>query len=61
MPSWGRKIRRQVKHVLFTGPDNHSDLDSDAAIATDAKFSEILRSKQNFLGKILFMFNIYLV
>lgn len=51
MPRWGNKIKRQVKRVLFTGADNLSDLDSDAANATNAKFSEILRNKQNFLGK----------
>lgn len=54
MPRWGQKIKRQVKRALFTGGENHSDLDSDAANATDAKFSEILRSKHNTLGKVVF-------
>lgn len=51
MPRWGQKIKHQVKRAFFAGSENHSDLDSDAAFATDAKFSEILRSKQNTLGK----------
>lgn len=52
MPTWGSKIKNQVKRAFFTGAtDNHSDLDSDAALATDAKFSEILQNKQDILGK----------
>lgn len=51
MPRWGEKLKRQVKRVLFTGADNLSDLDSDAAVATDAKFSEILKNKHKVLGE----------
>jgi len=51
MPTLGKKLRRNIKRVLFTGADNHSDLDSDAANATDAKYSEILQTKQKNLGK----------
>jgi len=51
MPRWGQKVKHQGKGILFTGGDNHSDLDSDAANATDAKFSEILWNKQSSLGR----------
>ena len=51
MPRWGQKIKR----AILAGGENHSDLDSDAANATDAKFSEILRSKHNTLGKHLLL------
>ena len=51
MPRWGQKIKR----AILAGVENHSDLDSDAANATDAKFSEILRSKHNTLGKHLLL------
>lgn len=50
MPKFGN-VKRRLKRVLFTGADNLSDLDSDAAIATNAKFSEILRNKQTTLGE----------
>lgn len=51
MPTWGSKLKHQVKRAFFAGADNHSDLDSDAALATDAKFSEILQNKQDILGE----------
>mgnify|MGYP001801001388 CR=1 FL=1 len=52
MPRWGQKIKR----AILAGGENHSDLDSDAANATAAKFSEILRSKHNILGKHVILF-----
>lgn len=45
-------LRRKAKRVLFAGADNHSDLDSEAAKATDINFSEILRNKHQVLGKL---------